>query len=469
MMIARTGILLFSVISLFRLPSASVALAAGEQAGWRVGVAKVCITPEQPVWLYGYAGKARFRPYERVLDDIYAKAVAFQSEGGEPAVLIAADLCVLREPEETALGKVIMQKTGLARRQFLLNWSHTHSGPMIGTSDLNRYPVPKQDLERTTAYTEQLWGQLADVAAAALADMKPARLSWGVGKAGFVKNRRRFDKNGKYRGMGPNPNGYADRSVPVLRIDAPDGRLRAVIFGCACHSVTLGGNSNQLSGDYPSFARQHIEAQLPGAEAVFVQGCGADANPDPRANADQVQLVQRQGTELGVEVCRVLDGRLQPIGGPLRAGFVRVDLPLKPAPPLEKLKELAQGPFWQSHNARRILKAQELGEQIPTHYPAPLAVWRFGDDLTLVGISGEVVSDYVPLVAETIKPQHLWVAGYCNQVAGYLPSAKVVKEGGYETLGLVSAHIGWFSAEAQNVLLAEIRELSRKLGRESPP
>ena len=61
-------------------------------------------------------------------------------------MLIAADLCVLREPEETALCEVIMRKTGLTRQQVLLNWSHTHSGPMIGTSDLNRYPVPEDDL-----------------------------------------------------------------------------------------------------------------------------------------------------------------------------------------------------------------------------------------------------------------------------------------------------------------------------------
>ena len=52
---------------------------------------------------------------------------------------------------------------------------------------------------------------------------------------------------------------------------------------------------------------------------------------------------------------------------------------------------------------------------------------------------------------------------------GYLPSAKIVREGGYESLGLVSAHIGWFSADAQTVLLTEIQKLSRKLERKSSP
>lgn len=39
--------------------------------------------------------------------------------------------------EETLLATRIMDKTGLARRQILLNWSHTHSGPMLGDSDVN--------------------------------------------------------------------------------------------------------------------------------------------------------------------------------------------------------------------------------------------------------------------------------------------------------------------------------------------
>lgn len=439
--------------------AAAISPARGDAVDWSVGLARVCITPKEPVWLYGYASKNRSRPYDSVLDDVFAMAVAVKSEGGEPAVLIAADLCVLREPEEKALCAVIARKTGLDRGRILLNWSHTHSGPMIGVSDLNRYPVPEEDLKRIKEYTQTLWNKLADVAVKALAKMRPARLSWGVGQADFVKNRRKFGKDGRYSGMGPNPDRYADRSVPVLRIDGADGQLRGVLFGCACHAVTLGSSSSALSGDYPSFARQQIQQQLPGVETIFVQGCGADANPDPRDNKDQVDVVKRQGHSLGDEVCRVLKGELQPIRGPLRVQFDRIDLPMKPVSDAEELAQLSKGPFWKSHNAKRIIEAQKRGQAVPTHYPAPLALWQFGNDLTLVAISGEVVSDYVPLVGQAIGADRLWVAGYSNQVFGYLPSARIIDEGGYETLGLVSAHIGWFSADAQDVLLAKIREM----------
>ncbi len=448
-----------ALLFLAAVVSSWVPLAANSEPQWRVGLAQVCISPEQPVWLYGYASQSRFQPYEAVLDDIFATAMALQSGDGEPAVLITADLCVLRKPEAEELCKVLMEKTGLKRRQILLNWSHTHSGPMLGTSDLNRYPIKDAELEATKAYTAALWDKLAEVADAALAAMEPARLSWGVGEIDFVANRRRFDSEGNYRGMGPNPDGHTDRTVPVLRIDSPDGRLRGLVFGTACHPVTLGGGSNKLSGDFPSYARQYIEKEFPGVTTLFVQGCGADANPNPRSTHDQEQVVRQQGERLGAEVCRIVSGQLQPIAGPLRVAFEYVDLPLQPPPSPERLAELAKGPFWQSHNARRIIDAQKRSEPIPTHYPTPLALWQFGDDLTLVAISGEVVSDYAPLTARTLGTDRVWVAGYSNEVFGYLPSARIVEEGGYETLGLVSAHIGWFSAEAEQVLLDAVRAM----------
>ena len=97
-----------------------------------------------------------------------------------------------------------------------------------------------------------------------------------------------------------------------------------------------------------------------------------------------------------------------------------------------------------------------------------VAVWQFGSDLTLVGLSGEVVVDYVSLVENALGPNKLWIAAYCNDVFGYLPSARVLREGGYETRGLYSGGIGYFDSRCQEVLITKVRELAKKAGRPLP-
>ncbi len=421
----------------------------------QIGLARVCITPKQPLWLHGYAGKPRFRPFEGKLNDLYAKAMAIEDAAGQRAVLITVDLCVIREPEARALFARLTERTGLPRQQLLVNFSHTHSGPIIGSSDLESYPMSAEDLQNTLAYTAHLFDQLADVAQAALADLKPATLAWGEGKCDFVRNRRLYHANGTYRGMGPNPQKPVDDRVPVLRVSGIDGRLRAIVFGCACHPVTLCPDSLKLSGDYASFAQEEIETSNPGVQAMFVQGCGADANSDPRCGPEQEKNVRLQGKSLATEVQRVVAGTLQPVRGPLRVKFAEVDLPLKPVPPRE---ELARMSGVMTHNAKRMLAAIERNESLPSHHKHPLAVWHFDHDLVFVALSGEVVSSYARQIRQALNGDRLWIAGYSNEVDGYLPDATIVREGGYEARGLVAA-IGFYAAEAETVLINAVRQL----------
>jgi hypothetical protein len=86
----------------------------------------------------------------------------------------------------------------------------------------------------------------------------------------------------------------------------------------------------------------------------------------------------------------------------------------------------------------------------------------------LVALSGEVVVDYVVMLEKALGPLRLWPAAYCNDVFGYLPSARVLTEGGYETRGLYTGGAGLFSPKAQDVLVAKVRELAIQAGRRLP-
>ena len=113
-----------------------------------------------------------------------------------------------------------------------------------------------------------------------------------------------------------------------------------------------------------------------------------------------------------------------------------------------------------------MTKALDRDGKLPEHYSTPIAVWQFGSDLTLVALSGKVVVDYVSLLEKAIGPRRLWIAAYCNDVYGYLPSsARVLEEGGYETRGLYHGSVGLLTAEAQDVLVAHVQQLAGEVGR----
>src|SRR5262249_37298700 len=136
--------------------------------------------------------------------------------------------------------------------------------------------------------------------------------------------------------FGVNPDGVVDPEVPVLRVDDPDGKVRAVVFGYACHGTTLGGDYYRIDGDWAGYAQEYLERAHPGATALFVIGCAGDANPDPRGKID---FARQHGLEMAGAVSRALKGPRTPIAGPLRAALERVDLPLAKPPTREEYQK----------------------------------------------------------------------------------------------------------------------------------
>jgi hypothetical protein len=433
--------------------------AAAGDTEWKVGLAQRKITPERPMLLSGYAN--RTRPFTKVTADLYVKALVLEDRQGQRAVLVTSDLLGLPAAVAEPICERIQKKTGIPRARILLNSSHTHAGPQLGLTVPPEQAPGAGEVLRTVEYTRQLQDQVVAVVVDAAAKVQPARLSWGGGVVHFVMNRREFTPRGVI--LGVNPRGLADRSVPVLRVDV-DGKLRAVLFGAAVHGTTLDGNNYELCGDYAGFAQANIQERHPQVQAMFFLGCAGDANPYPRGTMD---LARQHGRSLADEVCRVLDGKLRPVAGPLKIAFDHVDLPLEASLTRAELEKLAAD----RQSARKWAAAEMLarldkGEKLPAHYTCPVTVWQFGQDLTLVGLPGELVLDYLTRFEKTFGPNKLWVAAYCNDVFGYLPSARVLAEGGYETRGLYTGGVGLFRPTAEEVLVQKVHDLARKAGRQ---
>ncbi len=405
-------------------------------ADWRAGVARTEITPEKPVWMAGYA--ARKHPAEGTVHPLWAKALVLEDARGNRAVIVTADLIgFTRQVCDAVAGRVEAQ-TGIKRPQIVFTCSHTHCGPVVlGCADIAHH-MEEADIAVAAEYRQKLEDNVVRLIEEACKAIQPAELAYAEGEATFAMNRRKV--RGPGYAISPNPEGPVDHSVPVLKVSDETGQPMAVLFGYACHNTTLGGNFYQYNGDYAGFSQIEFGAKHPGTTAMFVTGCGADANPQPRGT---LELAEQHGKALAAAVDRALTGELDPIRGPLAVAFERVDLPFVDPPSREELEKRREDEnVYQRRLAELLLKRISEQGQIDAAYPYPVQVIRFGDDLTMVALAGEVVVDYALRLRRQFEGQRLWVAGYSNEVFAYVPSERVLAEGGYEGGGAM-VYFGW--------------------------
>jgi hypothetical protein len=349
----------------------------------------------------------------------------------------------------------------LERARLLLNSSHTHTGPLVG-NNLNLILEMSREEERLVEeYAMQLTEDLALLVGSAIRDLQPANLAFGNGATHFAVNRRQ--QNAKGVRIGRNPKGPTDPDVPVLRVTAPNGQLRAVLFGYACHNTTLTGEFYKFSGDYAGYAQADLEEANPRATAMFVMLCGADQNPHPRST---LELAQQHGAALAAEVTRVLRGQMQPVRGSIRAAFQMVDLEFAPHTRQTYESRLSDTNRWRVRHARNMLKAYDERRPI-RQYPYPVQAIAFGKDLTVVALGGEVVVDYCLRIKKEYGAKGILIAGYSNDVMGYIPSLRVLKEGGYEADSSMIYYNqpGPWAENVEERVFSAVRQVLKRVGR----
>jgi hypothetical protein len=242
---------------------------------------------------------------------------------------------------------------------------------------------------------------------------------------------RRIFQNDKVE-FGDNPDGPVDWDVPVLRVKGTNGAVRAILFGYACHGTSIrnGDDWYVVSGEYMAYARQLLEAHEPGAVAMYLAGMGADADPAPRG---RLLDARRHGLELAGAVIGVLDRPMRRVRGAFKLAYEEVDLPLAAPPAREQLEKDSQSQdVHVKQRAETYLRWLDASQPLPESIKLPLAVVRFEGDLTFVLMGGEVVVDYSLRIKRLFAEEHPWPIGYAYEVPCYIPSARLIKEGGYE-------------------------------------
>jgi neutral ceramidase len=394
---------------------------------WRAGAATVKITPERPMWLSGYAG--RNKPAEGTLSDLNAKALVLEDPAGRRAVVVTMDLVGISRDLAAAVCVELKSKYQLQREAVFLSVSHTHSGPIVRGNLITMYGLDETQAGLVQQYSESLVPKLVSLVGAAIADLAPADLAHGRGYATFATNRRTNSEGSVTKLREQNKlKGPVDHDVPVLSVRAKDGKLRAVLFGYACHATVLSGY--QWSADYPGYAQAAVEKAHPGCTALFFAGCGADQNPLPRRSA---AMADGYGRELARGVDDVLKAPMAPVTGRLGLSYGEFDVPFAELPSRDQLvRDTTSDHKATANRAKKLLAELDRGVPLMAKYPYPVQAWQLGPDVTLVALGGEVVVDYSLRLKRELGRDSLWVAAYANDVMAYIPSLRVLKEGGYE-------------------------------------
>jgi neutral ceramidase len=434
----------------------------GNPAGWKAGVAKVEITPSEPIWMSGYAG--RTSPGEEKLHSLWAKALYLEDAAGNGAVLITMDLALLTKEISDFIKERLRQKYSLDRSRIILSWSHTHTGPLVRDEIFYDFlNVTPHEIAKVEKYTDNLIDNIIAVASEAIESTSAVKISSGNGTARFAVNRR----NNAEALLNPATqlSGPVDHSVPVLKVQDMTGELLAVVFGYACHTTTLG--NNQWSGDYAGFAQIELEKSFPGSIAMFFAGTGADINPLPRRT---VSYARQYGITLAAAVEAVLDEPMNDLESFLVTEYTEINIPFTDPPTIEEIEQLEKGSsIYQQKWASRIKNTLNATGSLPSGYPYyPLQIWRIGQQ-NLVVLGGEVVIDYTLNLKELLGPD-IFVMSYANDQVFYIPSARVLREGGYEGISSImyTDRPATWKADIEIRIIKGVLDLAGKAGIKLP-
>jgi len=424
--------------------------------GWKAGLARAVITPQEPMWMAGYA--SRDHESEGVLTDLWIKVLAIQDAKGKKAVLITSDLLGFPAKMSDNIRNQIAVKYGLTRSQIILSCSHTHTGPVLDGALYDIYPLDARQRDVIRKYSSNLEKKIVELTGEALGKMTPAKIFSQNGVTRFQVNRRNNTEatiNQATDLKGPN-----DYAVPVLKVTDQENNLIAVAFGYSCHATVL--SFYLYSGDYPGFAQLELEKLYPGTTAMFFQGAGADQNPLPRRT---VPLAKQYGRELAAAVDRVLNEDMKELEPALSTAYSEVDLKFAEPPSKEELIKIEnEAKGFEKSWATNQLKYLKNNGHLLSSYPYPLQVWKFGDQ-PIMSFGGELVVEYALEMKKIFGPE-TFIIGYANEDMAYIPSETILQEGGYE--GESSMRVyglpGKWETGIEASIINEMKRLAAKAG-----
>lgn len=461
--------------NIFSCPA--VAMADEQDVNWLVGASKLDITPSEGLRLSGYA--TRNTPSTGVRDPLHVRVIAITAIGQNPPsgkprhsqtlVLVSIDSIMISGEMTRRVADWAFEEYEIPPSQVVLSSTHSHAAPHLagGLTNLFREPQSQSELDATQRYTERVETAIRDAIKQAIASRREGKLQTSEGKATFAVNRRVLDSEGLWSGFGLQEGAAVDHRVRVLSARDENNQLIAAAYMYACHCTTLGGDFNEVSGDWAGLSASRLEQLNPDTVFLPIIGCGANANPEPRGTYEHAQ-------QHAAEIVDAASNALSVKGNSLTvsptAHFGYAALPsLHPSNEEIESKLRAERPNDRRWAEEMQRLEREMG-RLPESYPMPIHTWNFGDQLTWVFLGGEVVVEYQFLIEKELGGD-VWVAAYCNDVFAYVASENMLPEGGYEVDYSMIYYLqpGRWRPGTQALILKRVREVSDGIATETPP
>ena len=410
----------------------------------KIGVGKIDITPDYPIRLSGYG--VRETETTKVVQPIWARCLVIIPPNQQPFILLCVENCGIPEHITETVAQRLKVEENIPRHHFTLSVTHTHSAPFVSGAleTLFGQSIPTDHQARIDRYTVELTDKLVFVVQSALSKVEIGQLSWGLSSVNFARNRR-------------DEGGPVDHDLPVILASRKNGEPLAIWCSYACHTTTV--SFNTINGDWAGYAMSELEADYPTATAFVSIGCAGDANPYPRGEYEHAKL---HGHSIAEEVSRLMNAKLKPLDlDSLRGKINWIKLPFDKIPTRAEWKKRVKEGGAVGYHAEVQLAKIDSGQSLPSHLSYAVQVWQFGRDLSIVFLAGEVVVDFAVRLKNELGKDTLWINAYCNDLPAYIPSVRILKEGGYEgkTAMIYFNRPTYFKPDVEELVVSAVHSL----------
>jgi len=425
------------------------------QQSLRYSAGTADITPRAPVPLAGYS--TRSGPWTSVADRLEANALALD-DGATRVVLLSLDLLYAgAELRRRLLGRLSGRLDDTA---LFLAASHTHYAPATSLLLPRLGEVDPAYLDHLTETLAALLGRVLD------GPFAEARLRYREGRADATVNRRRLRRphpedewaHPRIARMEPNPRGARDETVRLIEVLGGDGERRALLWNFACHPVSF-PDKTAVSADYPGVVRARLRERAGEVPVVFLQGFAGNIRPREILEPRTVRSKLR-GLVKGHYWTRFSPEDWARWSGALAAA---VEAALAAPPDGEELAgtlsasrfEVPLAEFFEADGENRTVSFHGV---------------RIGHALELVGVSAEPVVEFARELGAIFDSDRQIPVGYIDEVFGYLPTRKMLHEGGYEVSGFLDAFDppGAPREDAESAFLEALERLAATLAPRNP-